>query len=157
MSTEKFVYVSYIDTTPAKVWQALMDGELTRQYWRHENLSDWKPGSPWRMEEDNAQRTLKHVGKVLECVPEKRLALTWAAPGEENDADRVSSVAIDIEPAGELVRVTVTHEKLNAHMLGKISFGWPLVLCSMKSFLETGRPLDFSWTASRAKEAPSHA
>ena len=157
MSTEKFVYVSYIDSTPAKVWQALIDGELTRQYWRHENLSDWKPGSGWQLVADDEQRTLKHVGKVLEFEPERRLAMTWADPGDADDATRQSTVAIDIGTVGDLVRVTVTHERLTEHMLGNIGFGWPLVLCSLKSFLETGHPLDFSWMASPAQKLPCAA
>jgi uncharacterized protein YndB with AHSA1/START domain len=78
MSTEKFVYVTYIATTPERVWHALLDGELTRQYWGHENVSDWKPGSDWQLVADDGKRTVRHVGKVLESVPNKRFVLTWA-------------------------------------------------------------------------------
>jgi uncharacterized protein YndB with AHSA1/START domain len=139
LSNEKFVYVTYIATTPQKVWNALLEGELTRQYWKHENVSDWKPGSKWELVADDGKRTVKHVGKVLESVPNKRLVLSW---GDVADAANDSRVAIDIETVGEMVRLTVTHEELTADMQRRITYGWPRVLSSLKSFLETGRPLD---------------
>ena len=141
MSNEKFVYVTYIASTPQKVWDALIKGELTRQYWKHENISDWKPGSKWQHVADDGKRTVKLVGKVLESVPNKRLAMTW---GEIAAADKAkhSRVAIDIETVGDMVRLTVTHEELTPQMRQKIAQGWPRVLSSLKSFLETGRPLN---------------
>jgi uncharacterized protein YndB with AHSA1/START domain len=142
MSDEKFVYVTYIATTPQKVWKALLEGELTRQYWKHENVSDWKPGSKWELVADDGKRTVKHVGKVLECVPDKRLVLTWGDVADAADAARHSRMAIDIETVGEMVRLTVTHDELTPDMRRRITNGWPRVLSSLKSFLETGRPLD---------------
>jgi uncharacterized protein YndB with AHSA1/START domain len=137
---EKFVYVTYIATTPQKVWKALLEGELTRQYWKHENVSDWKPGSKWELVADDGKRTVKAVGKVLESVPNKRLVLTWGDVGD--DAAKHSRVAIDIETVGETVRLTVTHDDLTPDMRRRITNGWPRVLSSLKSFLEVGRPLD---------------
>jgi len=142
MSTDKFVYVTYIATTLQKVWDALLEGELTRQYWKHENVSDWKPGSRWALVADDDQRTVKHIGKVLECVPNKRLVMTWAEPSDAADKSKHSRVAIDMEAVGEMVRLTVTHDELTPDMQRKITSGWPRVLSSLKSFLETGRPLD---------------
>jgi uncharacterized protein YndB with AHSA1/START domain len=142
MSTEKFVYVTYIATTPQKVWNALLEGELTRQYWRHENVSDWKPGSKWELVADDGKRTVKHVGKVLESLPNKRLVLAWGDVADAWDSAKHSRVAIDIETVGEMVRLTVTHAELTPDMQRRITYGWPLVLSSLKSFLETGRPLD---------------
>jgi uncharacterized protein YndB with AHSA1/START domain len=142
VSDEKFVYVTYIATTPQKVWKALLEGELTRQYWRHENVSDWKPGSKWELVADDGKRTVKHVGKVLECVPDQRLVLTWGDVADAADAARHSRMAIDIESVGEMVRLTVTHDELTPDMRRRITNGWPRVLSSLKSFLETGRPLD---------------
>ena len=143
MTTETFVYVSYIATTQEKVWQALIDGELMRQYWKHENISDWKIGSHWEMVANDGKRTVKHVGKVLECTPNKRLALSWVNPEDAADQAKYSKVAMDIEPVGDMVRLTVTHEDLSPEMRSRIGYGWPLVLSSMKSFLETGHALDF--------------
>jgi len=142
MSNATFVYVTYIATTHDKVWQALLDGELTRQYWQHENVSNWQPGANWRLVADNAERTVRHVGKILETVPNKRLVLTWADPEDAANPARHSRLAIEIETVGEMVRLTVTHDELTPEMQRKISNGWPRVLSSLKSFLETGRPLD---------------
>ncbi len=145
MSQEKFVYVTYIATTPEKVWEALIKGELTRQYWKHENVSEWKTGSKWELVADDGQRTPRAIGKVLETIPNKRLVLTWAEPVHANDEARQSRVAMDIETVGDMVRLTITHDRLDEEMARKITGGWPLVLSSLKSFLETGRPLAF-WT-----------
>ena len=142
MSNDKFVYVTYIATTPQKVWDALIKGELTRQYWKHENVSDWKPGSKWTHVADDGKRTVKLVGEVLESVPNKRLAMTWGEVVAAADKSKHSRVAIDIEAVGDMVRLTVTHEELTPEMRLKITLGWPRVLSSLKSFLETGRPLD---------------
>ena len=142
MSNDKFVYVTYIATTPQKVWDALIKGELTRQYWKHENISDWRPGSKWQHVADDGKRTVKLVGEVLESVPNKRLAMTWGEVVAAADKSKHSRVAIDIEAVGDMVRLTVTHEELTPEMRLKISQGWPRVLSSLKSFLETGRPLN---------------
>jgi uncharacterized protein YndB with AHSA1/START domain len=139
---DKFVYVTYIATTPQKVWEALLEGELTRQYWKHENVSDWQAGSKWELVADDGKRTVKHVGKVLECVPDKRLVLTWGDVADAADTSKHSRLAIDIETVGDMVRLTVTHDELTADMRRRITGGWPRVLSSLKSFLETGRPLD---------------
>jgi len=142
MARERFVYVTYIASTPARVWKALTDGELTRQYWKHTNESDWKPGSKWKHVADDGQKTVRLVGQVVEVIPNKRLVLTWAEPAAAADAARHSRVAIEIEAVGEMVRLTVTHDELQPEMAQKIGAGWPRVLSSLKSLLETGRALD---------------
>jgi uncharacterized protein YndB with AHSA1/START domain len=142
VSNNTFVYVTYIATTPQKVWDALIKGELIRQYWKHENVSDWKPGSKWQHVADDGKRTVKLVGEVLENVPNKRLVMTWGEVAAAIDKSKHSRVAIDIETVGDMVRLTVTHEELTPEMRKKITQGWPRVLSSLKSFLETGRPLN---------------
>jgi uncharacterized protein YndB with AHSA1/START domain len=144
MSNENFIYVIYIATTPEKVWNALLQGELTRQYWGHENVSDsdWKKGSRWQHVADDAKRTVKLIGEVLENVPQKRLVLSWVDPADAADKAKHTRVAIDIETIGAMVRLTITHDQLDADMLRKIANGWPRVLSSLKSFLETGHPLN---------------
>lgn len=142
MSDQKFVYVSYIATTPQKIWDAIVNGELARQYWKHENISDWQPGSKWSHVADDGKRTVKIVGEILESVPNKHLVMTWGDAVAAVDKATQSRVTIDIEPIGDMVRLTVTHEELTPEMARKITSGWPRVLSSLKSFLETGRPLD---------------
>jgi uncharacterized protein YndB with AHSA1/START domain len=143
MSADKFVYVTYIASTPAKVWKALTEGELTRQYWKHTNESDWRPGSKWKHVADDGQGTVRLVGQVVEVIPNRRLVLTWGDADTSETAD-CSRVAIEIETVGNMVRLTVTHDELKpgSEMSRSISEGWPRVLSSLKSFLETGRPLD---------------
>lgn len=142
MSTDRFVYVTYIRTTPAKTWQALLEGEITRQYWKCENVTDWTLGAKWQLVACNEERTVLHIGEILENVPEKRLVLSWGDIADANDKARHSRLAIDIETVGEMVRLTVTHDKLTPELQKKITAGWPRVLSSLKSFLETGKPLD---------------
>jgi uncharacterized protein YndB with AHSA1/START domain len=141
---EKFVYTTYIASTPANVWKALLEGELTRQYWKHTNESDWKPGSRWKHVADDGKGTVKLVGQVIEVIPNKRLVFTWADVAAAADTSRHSRVTIDIEKVGDMVRLTVTHDELEAgsNEAERFAAGWPRVLSSLKSFLETGRPLD---------------
>lgn len=144
MSNDSFVYVTYIAATQEQVWTALLDGELTRQYWGHENVSEsnWEKGSKWQHIADDGKRTVKLVGEVLENEPPKRLVMTWIAPAQIADKAKHTRVAIDLLTMGDMVRLTITHDNLYPDMMKGISRGWPIVLASLKSFLETGRPLD---------------
>jgi len=139
-----FVYTIYIASTPEKVWAALVEGDLTRQFWKHENVSDWEPGSRWEHVAADGPRTLKLVGRVEEVSPPRRLVLSWGEPRHADEPERHSRVSFEIEPVGAMVRLTITHDRLEAgsDMDRKIRDGWPRVLSSLKSFLETGRALD---------------
>ncbi len=143
MGKGTFVYVTYIATRPETVWKALLDGEFTRQYWGHENVSDWEPGSAWEHQRVDAARTVDILGEVLEAEPPRRLVITWGEPGDKARRDRHSRVTFVIEPVADMVRLTVVHDELEAgsEMQRKITEGWPRVLSSLKSLLETGRPL----------------
>jgi len=143
MSNVQFVYVTYIAAKPEQIWKALLDAQFTRQYWGHDNVSDWKPGSAWEHRANDDARTLRLVGKVVESAPPRRLVLTWAAPEDVTDAGKHSRVTFALEPLEDTTRLTVTHDELGAdsEMAHKISEGWPRVLSSLKSLLETGRPL----------------
>jgi uncharacterized protein YndB with AHSA1/START domain len=144
MKRPTFVYVTYIATTPEKVWRALVDSEMTRNYWaRHDNVSDWKPGSRWTHQDADNPTLVDVVGIVIESSPPRRLVLSWANPSDEQNRARHSRVTFDIEPMMDAVRLTVTHDELEADspMLHGISKGWPFVLSSLKTLLETGRAL----------------
>src|SRR5262245_38404438 len=75
-----FVYVTYIRSTPEKVFEAITKPEIARRYWGHENVSDWRPGSKWEHVRADEQRTVQLVGKVVEVKPPARLVITWADP-----------------------------------------------------------------------------
>jgi uncharacterized protein YndB with AHSA1/START domain len=145
MSGDKttFVYVTYIVSTPEKVFEAITRPEIAQRYWAHENRSDWQPGSKW--EHVGADGTPKVAGNVIECTPPKRLVISWASPSSYSDPTKHSRVTFDVAPYdGGMVRLTVTHDELEAgsSMAVGVSKGWPIVLSSLKSFLETGQALN---------------
>ena len=147
MDKPQFVYVTYITTTPEKLWNALLDPKMTEKYWQHENISDWKPGAKWEHRAFDKDRTLRLVGKVVESVKPRRLVLTWAYPQDEAHEEKHTRVTIELEPTRDVVRLTVTHDQFQpgTDMLEEISEGWPMVLSSLKSLLEVGRPLPKLW------------
>ncbi|TCT02237.1 SRPBCC family protein [Aquabacter spiritensis] len=142
--TTKFVYVTYILSTPEKVFEAITKPDVARRYWGHENVSDWTPGSQWAHIRANDARTVELVGEVVEIAPPTRLVLTWANASQAADPASYSRVTFEIVEYDAMVRLTVTHDELEAGsgMANGISKGWPAVLSSLKSFLETGRGLD---------------
>ncbi|MBI3491898.1 MAG: SRPBCC family protein [Acidobacteria bacterium] len=151
----KFVYVTYISSTPENVFNALTDPEMTKQYWvRHRNASDWKPGSEWRHEDYDDPSLVDIVGTVVERTPPKTLVITWAFPADKGNAAKTSRVRFDVEPWRSVVRLTVTHDELEpgGPMLKGVSSGWPLILSSLKTLLESGRPL--AGTSTRMTEPP---
>jgi len=141
--TTSFVYVTYIRSTPEQVFEAITRPEIARRYWAHENVSDWKEGSRWEHVRANAERTLELVGDVVEVSPPGRLVITWANASAPESRSRVT---FDIAPHDNMVRLTVTHDELEAGsgMAKGISRGWPIVLSSLKSFLETGEGFDLT-------------
>ena len=144
MAESRFVYVTYIRTTPEKLWQALIDPEFTRRYWcatRHE--SEWKPGAAWQMMIPDGR--VADSGEILEIEPPRRLVLSWRNDfNPELHAEGYSRLTYEIEKMEESVKLTVIHEmdRPDSKLIGKVSDGWPLILASLKSLLETGEPLE---------------
>lgn len=146
MTPEKtsFVYVTYIVSTPEKVFEAITRPEIARRYWGHENVSDWTPGSRWEHVRADEERTVQLVGEVVEISPPSRLVITWANQSQADDPEAYSRVTFEVEPYEDMVRLTVSHDDLivGSGMANGVSKGWPIVLSSLKSLLETGRGLD---------------
>ena len=142
---QEFVYVTYIKTTPEKLWEALTNPEFTRQYWFGIDVtSDWKPGSSMNYMKDG-EATVQ--GKVLAADRPKLLSYTFREAKGEASTETPTKVTLEIEPeiGTETVRLTVTHIDFvqNSKHRPRIAAGWPAVLSGLKSFLETGNTLEF--------------
>lgn len=136
-----FVYVTYIVSTPEKVFDALLDPEMTKQFWGwHKNESDWKAGSTWKHVDYDDPARVAVEGAVVEIDRPRLLVLTWGHPGSPEPASRVT---FQIETFEESVRLTVSHTELDpeSKMFRGISMGWPAILSSFKTLLETGKPM----------------
>jgi uncharacterized protein YndB with AHSA1/START domain len=142
MKQPDYIYVIYIEAPVEKVWDALIDPEMTRDYWgRHRNASDWKVGSRWQHEDYDDPSKVAVAGTVIESNRPHRLVLTWARPGSVGDPDKTSRVTFTIEEQFGTAKLTVTHSDLDEEMLKAISGGWPPILSSLKTMLETGASL----------------
>ena len=152
MTRTEHVYVMFIDSTPKKIYDAIVKPEFARQYWYHENVSDWKPGSSWE-HRDGETGKVKIVGKVVEAQPPSRLVITWAGAKEAANPDAYSRVTFEVEPIDGMVKLTVTHDQLVAgsDMEKGVTSGWPRVLSSLKTFLETGKPLPI-WSKPKVQQ-----
>ena len=135
-----FRYVTYIESTPERVWEALTDADLTAAYWGHHNLSDWRPGSRWEHVRTDGSGIADVVGTVEEATPPTRLVTTWSEPGDVRP-ETTSRVTFEIEKYAGIVRLTVTHDDLPEADREQAEAGWSAVLSNLKSLLETGSPL----------------
>jgi uncharacterized protein YndB with AHSA1/START domain len=144
MASSRFVYVTYIRTTPEKLWRALIEPEFTRRFWC-ETWQDceWKVGASWRIMVPDGR--VGDTGEVLEIEPQRKLVLSWRNElFPEVRAEGFSRLSYELEQQGESVKLTVIHEmdKPDSKLIGSTSGGWPLILASLKSLLETGEPLE---------------
>ena len=153
MERPEFGYTTYINTTPERLWQALTDPTFTKRYWGVEFGTDWAKGSTMTWDERGVIITDPEQ-VVLESNPYTRLAYTWhtftpewAETNEFDDekaaalrAERRSTVTFDLEQSGPVVKLTVTHEG-GPTLLAAVSQGWPAIVSSLKSLLETGEVL----------------
>ena len=142
MSKPEFVYVTYIETTPEKLWEALTSSEFSRRYWFGTELkTDWEVGSPFALVMNG---TTTDTGKILEVDRPRRLSYSFRHEvDDEMRNERPTKVVFDLEPHGKLVKLTLTHEGFAeaSKLLDGISKGWPAILSSLKSLLETGTAL----------------
>jgi uncharacterized protein YndB with AHSA1/START domain len=136
-----FVYVTFIRTTPEKLWSALTSAEFTRQYWfgvRHE--TDWKVGSSWQLVFPDGR--IADTGEIVEVDPPRRLVLRWRNEFRpELKAEGYSRCTVELEPIDDAVKLTITHamDRAGTKFIEAVSGGWPRILSNLKSLLETGQ------------------
>jgi uncharacterized protein YndB with AHSA1/START domain len=146
MAESQFVYVTYIRTTPEKLWKALTEPEFTRRYWMATTQeSEWKPGASWKIL--FADGRMADSGEIDEIDPPRRLALKWRNEiFPEMTAEGYSRLTYELELTGEAVKLTVTHtmDKSESKFIKAVSNGWPMILSGLKSLLETGKSLELA-------------
>lgn len=142
---DRFVYVTYIRTSPEKLWDALTKPEFTRKYWFGSAIeSSWEQGAAWQLKSTHDGR-LTDSGKVVEIDKPRRLVLSWRNEFvPEMTAEGYSRATFELEKQGDTVKLTVTHEmdKKGSKLINGVSQGWPIILASLKSLLETGESIE---------------
>jgi uncharacterized protein YndB with AHSA1/START domain len=147
MNNSTFVYVTYIATTPKKLWEALTSGDFTKKYWFGRNLqSDWKEGSPVIFMDEEGKITDK--GKVLKNEPFEHLSYTFQWVEDTTEYKCPPVVSFVLKPLDSTVKLVLKHENLPSNAFVDedegfygINNGWPAILSNLKSLLETGRTL----------------
>jgi uncharacterized protein YndB with AHSA1/START domain len=141
MTRSTFVYVTYIRTTPEKVWSALTaDVEFMKQYWFGTHCeSQWTAGSSWKMLHPDGRIT--DAGEIVEAEPPRRLVIRWRNQFKrELKAEGESLCTVELEPIGTAVKLSITHtiEREASKFIEAVSGGWPKIISNLKSLLETG-------------------
>jgi len=140
MARSTFIYVTYIRTTPEKLWSALTDAEFMKQYWFGvHGESQWTAGSPWKSVSPQGQ--ILDAGAIVEAEPPRRLVIRWQHQDKpELKAEGESLCTIELEQSGTAVKLSITHtiEREPSKFIEAVSGGWPKVISNLKSVLETG-------------------
>jgi uncharacterized protein YndB with AHSA1/START domain len=135
-----FVYVTYIRTTPEKLWSALTDPEFMKQYWFGMRCeSQWTAGSPWELVSPNGQ--ILDAGEIVEAEPPRRLVIRWQHQNKpELKAEGESRCTMELERTGTAMKLSITHtiERVPSKLIEAVSGGWPKIISNLKSLLETG-------------------
>jgi len=136
-----FVYVTFIRTTPEKLWSALTDGNQMKEYWFGMHFeTEWRTGAEWRMIFPDGR--VADTGEILELDRPRRIRLKWRNEFRpELKAEGFALCTIEIEPYGDAVRLSITHaiERTESKFIQAVSGGWPKILSNLKSLLETGQ------------------
>jgi len=140
MAKSSFVYVTYIRTTPEKLWSALTDMEFMKQYWFGTHCeSQWTAGSSWKLVYPNGRNT--DAGKIVEAEPRRRLVIRWQHQDKpELKAEGESHCTMEMGSSGPAVKLSITHtiKREPSNFIAAVSVAWPMVISNLKSLLETG-------------------
>lgn len=142
-TNSSFVYVTYIKTTQEELWAALTTPEFMKRYWFGMNFeTEWKARSPWRLVFPDGR--VADSGEIVDIEKPKRLVLKWRNQFRpELHEEGYARCVMEIEQAGEVVKLTITDEidRPGSKLIGAVSVGWPKILSSLKTLLETGTAL----------------
>ena len=140
MARSTFVYVTYIRTTPQKLWSALTDAQFMKQYWFGNHCeSEWTVGASWKNVHPDGRVT--DAGEIVEADPPRRLVIRWQHQSKpELKAEGESLCTLELEPSGTAVKLSITHtiEREPSNLIAAVSGGWPKIISNLKSLLETG-------------------
>lgn len=141
IAESSFVYVTFIRTTPEKLWSALTDPDQMKEYWFGMHIeTEWKKGAEWRMIFSDGR--VADTGQILEFERPRRIQLKWRNEFRpELKAEGFTVCTMDLEPIGATLRLTITHtiERAQSKFIEAVSGGWPKILSNLKSLLETGQ------------------
>lgn len=152
---ETFIYATYIRTTPEKLWEALTSGDFTAKYWFGFRIElEQKVGGAVRiLPPKDPELYGDHKGEVLECQPGRKLVYTWNPkdlPELAKKREGLSRVTYELKPMGDQVRFRLVHENLLPEDMLRdpdtwrgVNNGWPAIISSLKSLLETGKALAY--------------
>ncbi len=139
----RFVYATYIRTTPEELWAALTTADFIRKYWFGMLLeTDWKVGSPWKLVFPDGR--LADEGEIAECDPPRRVAMRWRHKWKpELAAEGEAFCVIELEPVEGAVKLTINHSiaRADSKLIEAVSGGWPRILSNLKSLIETGKTI----------------
>ena len=137
--TSRFVYVTYIRTTPERLWQALTDAEENKAFWLGASqVSEWTPGAKWELFRANG--SLADSGEILEADKPRRIAIRWQNHlSPELEGEGATICVMEIEPVEGAVKLTIDHRSPvpDSKVINAVSGGWPKILSNLKSLLET--------------------
>jgi uncharacterized protein YndB with AHSA1/START domain len=153
-----FVYAMYIASTPEKVWQALTDPAMTEKYWFGFRVdARGKVGDVMTAISPDGKEI--HRDPIIESDPPRRLSYAWKPRYKNVPNEQPSRVTFELTPFKGQTRLTVIHDDFEdgSKIFGMISKGWPAVLSSMKSFLETGQGLQPSWDDAATERSTERA
>lgn len=137
----EFVYVTFIRTTPEKLWSALTDPTQMKEYWFGMQFqTEWRKGAQWQMIFPDGR--VADTGEILELDRPKRIQLRWRNEFKpELKAEGFALCTIELERYGDAVRLSIAHsiERADSKFIQAVSGGWPKILSNLKSLLETGQ------------------
>lgn len=136
----KHVFQVYIRCTPERLWETITTPKLSRQFFSERFGPDFHQGADYTLASDDE---IYVQGTILEVDPPRRLVMTWDERHESMIDDPVTRVTWEIEPDGDICKLTLTHDDFESETetFRSVGGGWPKVLSSLKSLIETGEGL----------------